>query len=185
MFLALILKGLKLGGRAAVIIPDGVLFGSSKAHQQIRKEIIDNQKLQAVISMPSGLFKPYAGVSTAVLLFTKTNSGGTDNVWFYDMQADGYSLDDKRNPIEANDIPDIVARFQNLKDEAKRTITEKSFMVPVKDIRDNKYDLSINRYKEVVYEVKTYEKPTIIIDQIETLDKERAALLKQLKSMLA
>jgi len=185
LFLALILKGLKLGGRAAVIIPDGVLFGSSNAHQQIRKEIIDNQKLQAVISMPSGVFKPYAGVSTAVLLFTKTNSGGTDNVWFYDMQADGYSLDDKRNPIETNDIPDIVARFQNLKAEAKRTRTDKSFMVPVKDIRDNKYDLSINRYKEVVYEAKTYEKPMVVIDQIETLDKERAALLKQLKSMLA
>jgi type I restriction enzyme M protein len=185
LFLALILKGLKLGGRAAVIIPDGVLFGSSNAHQQIRKEIIDNQKLQAVISMPSGVFKPYAGVSTAVLIFTKTNSGGTNNVWFYDMQADGYSLDDKRNPIETNDIPDIVARFHNLKAETKRTRTDKSFMVPVKDIRDNKYDLSINRYKEVVYEVKTYEKPTVIIGQIETLDKERADLLKQLKAMLA
>jgi type I restriction enzyme M protein len=185
LFLALILKGLKLGGRAAVIIPDGVLFGSSNAHQQIRKEIIDNQKLQAVISMPSGVFKPYAGVSTAVLIFTKTNSGGTDNVWFYDMQADGYSLDDKRNPIETNDIPDIVARFQNLKAEAKRTRTDKSFMVPVKDIRDNKYDLSINRYKEVVYEEKVYEKPAVIIGQIETLDKERAALLKHLKAMLA
>jgi type I restriction enzyme M protein len=190
LFLALILKGLKLGGRAAVIIPDGVLFGSSKAHQQIRKEIIDNQKLQAVISMPSGVFKPYAGVSTAVLLFTKTNSGGTDRVWFYDMQADGYSLDDKRNPIEANDIPDIVTRFRSLsgaemKAEAQRTRTDKSFMVPINDIRDNKYDLSINRYKEVVYEEKVYEKPAVIIEQIETLDKERAALLKQLKAMLA
>jgi type I restriction enzyme M protein len=185
LFLALILKGLKLGGRAAVIIPDGVLFGSSKAHQQIRKEIIDNQKLQAVISMPSGVFKPYAGVSTAVLIFTKTNSGGTDNVWFYDMQADGYSLDDKRNPIEANDIPDIVARFHNLKAETKRSRTDKSFIVPVKEIQDNKYDLSINRYKEVVYEEKVYEKPAVIIDQIETLDKERADLLKQLKAMLA
>jgi type I restriction enzyme M protein len=185
LFLALILKGLKLGGRAAVIIPDGVLFGSSKAHQQIRKEIIDNQKLQAVISMPSGVFKPYAGVSTAVLIFTKTNSGGTDNVWFYDMQADGYSLDDKRNPIEANDIPDIVARFQNLKEEANRSRTDKSFMVPVKEIQDNKYDLSINRYKEVVYEEKVYEKPEVIIGHIEALDKERADLLKQLKAMLA
>jgi type I restriction enzyme M protein len=185
LFLALILKGLKLGGRAAVIIPDGVLFGSSKAHQQIRKEIIDNQKLQAVISMPSGVFKPYAGVSTAVLIFTKTNSGGTDNVWFYDMQADGYSLDDKRNPIEANDIPDIVSRFHNLEGEANRNRTDKSFLVPVKDIRDNKYDLSINRYKEVVYEEKVYEKPAVIIEQIETLDKERADLLKQLKAMLA
>jgi type I restriction enzyme M protein len=185
LFLALILKGLKLGGRAAVIIPDGVLFGSSKAHQQIRKEIIDNQKLSAVISMPSGVFKPYAGVSTAVLIFTKTNSGGTDNVWFYDMQADGYSLDDKRNPIEVNDIPDIVARFQNLKKEANRSRTDKSFMVPVKEIQDNKYDLSINRYKEVVYEEKVYEKPEVIIGHIEALDKERADLLKQLKAMLA
>lgn len=185
LFLALILKGLKLGGRAAVIIPDGVLFGSSNAHQQIRKEIIDNQKLQAVISMPSGVFKPYAGVSTAVLIFTKTNSGGTDNVWFYDMQTDGYSLDDKRNPIETSDIPDIVHRFHQLPNETTRKRTHKSFMVPVQEIRDNKYDLSINRYKEVVYEEKTYEKPTVIIEQIEALDKERAELLKQLKTMLA
>jgi len=184
LFLALILKGLKLGGRAAVIVPDGVLFGSSKAHQQIRKELIDRQKLHAVISMPSGVFKPYAGVSTAVLVFTKTDSGGTDNVWFYDMQADGLSLDDKRQLIEANDIPDIVKRFHNLKAESKRSRTDKSFMVPVNEIQDNKYDLSINRYKEVVYEEKTYEKPTVIISQIETLDKERAELLKQLKSML-
>jgi type I restriction enzyme M protein len=185
LFLALILKGLKLGGRAAVIVPDGVLFGSSKAHMQIRKEIIDNQKLQAVISMPSGVFKPYAGVSTAVLIFTKTNSGGTDNVWFYDMQADGYSLDDKRNLIETNDIPDIIARFHHLKDETKRKRTDKSFLVPVKEIQENKYDLSINRYKEVVYEEKVYEKPDVIINQIENLDKERAELLKQLKAMLA
>jgi type I restriction enzyme M protein len=185
LFLALILKGLKLGGRAAVIIPDGVLFGSSTAHQQIRKEIIDNQKLQAVISMPSGVFKPYAGVSTAVMIFTKTNSGGTDKVWFYDMQADGYTLDDKRNPIEANDISDIVARFHNLNEEANRSRTDKSFLVPVSEIRDNKYDLSINRYKEVVYEEKVYEKPAVLIEQIEALDQERADLLKQLKAMLA
>jgi type I restriction enzyme M protein len=185
LFLALILKGLKLGGRAAVIVPDGVLFGSSKAHLQIRKELIDRQKLQAVISMPSGVFKPYAGVSTAVLVFTKTDSGGTDNVWFYDMQADGKSLDDKRQDIEANDIPDIVNRYHNLKAESQRSRTEKSFMVPVKEIQDNKYDLSLNRYKEVVYEEKTYEKPAVIITQIEALDNERAALLKQLKAMLA
>lgn len=185
LFLALILKGLKLGGRAAVIVPDGVLFGSSKAHQQIRKELIDQQKLTAVISMPSGVFKPYAGVSTAVLVFTKTNSGGTDNVWFYDMTADGLSLDDKRAPVAANDIPDIVQRFNNLKGEAKRARTDKSFMVPVQEIRDNKYDLSINRYKEVVHEEKTYEKPETIIAQIEALDEERATLLTQLKEMLA
>ena len=184
LFLALILKGLKLGGRAAVIIPDGVLFGTSKAHLQIRKEIVDNQKLQAVISMPSGVFKPYAGVSTAVLLFTKTNSGGTDNVWFYDMQADGYSLDDKRQPILTNDIPDIIARFHNLKSETKRNRTEKSFMISVNELRDNKYDLSINRYKEVKHVDKVYESPLSIISQIEILENERRNLLKQLKSML-
>ena len=185
LFMALILKGLKLGGRAAVIVPDGVLFGSSNAHMQVRKEIVDRQKLQAVISMPSGVFKPYAGVSTAILLFTKTESGGTDNVWFYDMQADGYSLDDKRNPTDANDISDILARFQNLDQENSRLRTDKSFLVPVSEIRDNKYDLSINRYKEVIYEEKVYEKPNVIIEQIEALDQERADLLKQLKEMLA
>lgn len=185
LFLALILRGLRLGGRAVVIVPDGVLFGSSNAHLQIRKEIIDRQRLQAVISMPSGVFKPYAGVSTAILLFTKTNSGGTDKVWFYDMKADGFSLDDKRSQIEANDIPDIIQRFKNQDKETTRSRTDSSFMVPVSEIRDNKYDLSINRYKEVVHEVKTYEKPTVIISQIETLDKERAALLNQLKTMLA
>lgn len=185
LFMALILKGLKLGGRAAVIVPDGVLFGSSNAHMQVRKEIVDRQKLQAVISMPSGVFKPYAGVSTAILLFTKTESGGTDNVWFYDMQADGYSLDDKRNPTEANDISDIITRFQNISQENTRARTDKSFLVPVSEIKDNKYDLSINRYKEVVYEEKVYEKPAVIIEQIEALDQERADLLKQLKEMLA
>ncbi len=185
LFMALILKGLKLGGRAAVIVPDGVLFGSSNAHMQIRKEIVDRQRLQAVISMPSGVFKPYAGVSTAILLFTKTESGGTDKVWFYDMQADGFSLDDKRNPTEANDISDIIKRFQNIDLENTRARTDKSFLVPVSEIKDNKYDLSINRYKEVVYEEKVYEKPAAIIEQIEALDHERAELLKQLKDMLA
>lgn len=184
LFLALILKGLKLGGRCAVIVPDGVLFGSSKAHLQIRRELIERQRLQAVISMPSGVFKPYAGVSTAVLLFTKTNSGGTDEVWFYDMKADGLSLDDKRQPIAANDIPDIVSRYHNLPAEKSRRRTDKSFMVPVQEIQHNKYDLSINRYKEVVYEEKTYEKPAAIIAQIEALDQERAGLLEQLKAML-
>jgi len=184
LFLALILKGLKLGGRAAVIVPDGVLFGSSKAHMQIRKEIIDRHKLEAVISMPSGVFKPYAGVSTAVLIFTKTTDGGTDKVWFYDMTTDGYSLDDKRNPIASNDIPDIVTRYQNLSVETARSRTDKSFLVPVQEIRDNKYDLSINRYKEVVYEEKTYAAPVTIIAEIEALDTQRAELLKQLKVML-
>lgn len=185
LFLALILRGLRLGGRAAVIVPDGVLFGSSKAHLQLRKELIDHQKLQAVISMPSGVFKPYAGVSTAALIFTKTDSGGTDHVWFYDMQADGFSLDDKRQPIEANDLPDVVNRYLHLNDEKRRTRTDQSFLVPVEEIRENKYDLSINRYKEVVYEDKVYEKPTAIIKQIEDLDKERTALMSELKKLLA
>jgi len=184
LFLGLIIKGLKLGGRAAVIVPDGVLFGSSKAHQQIRKALIDEQRLQAVISMPSGVFKPYAGVSTAVLLFTKTNSGGTDNVWFYDMKADGYSLDDKRSPVTQNDIPDIISRYHQLADEAGRARTERSFLVPVDEIRGNKYDLSINRYKEVVYEEVQYDAPAAIIAQIEQLDAERKELLDQLKEVL-
>jgi type I restriction enzyme M protein len=185
LFLGLIIKGLKLGGRAAVIIPDGVLFGNSNAHQTIRKKIIDDQKLEAVISMPSGVFKPYAGVSTAVLIFTKTNSGGTDHVWFYNMTADGLSLDDKRNPIQDNDIPDILKRWDNQKAESKRARTDKSFMVPVKEIRDNNYDLSINRYKEVVYDQKEYELPSVIIQQIEQLDEVRQDLLEELKKMLA
>lgn len=184
LFLALILKGLRNGGRAAVIVPDGVLFGSSKAHRQIRTELIERQKLQAVISMPGGVFKPYAGVSTAVLLFTKTQSGGTDQVWFYDMASDGYSLDDKRQPIDDSDIPDIVQRYHKLEDETERARTEKSFMVSVDEIRAQNYDLSINRYKEVVYEEKEYEKPQAIIARIESLDKERRVLLAQLKGML-
>lgn len=163
LFLSLMLRMLSLGGRAAVIVPDGVLFGSSDAHKAIRKELVDNQQLQAVISMPSGVFKPYAGVSTAILIFTKTNSGGTDKVWYYDMKADGYSLDDKRAPIANNDIPDIIARYQNLAKETGRARTEQSFLVPAEEIRDNGYDLSINRYKEVVYEEVVYEKPTPIL----------------------
>lgn len=185
LFLALMLRLLKTGGRCAVIVPDGVLFGSSNAHVDIRKEIIDKQKLEAVISLPSGVFKPYAGVSTAILVFTKTNSGGTDKVWFYNMEADGYSLDDKRNPIEKNDIADIVFRYNKIKDESKRRRTDQSFMVSVKEIRESNYDLSIKRYKEVVHNEKTYEQPGIIIEQIENLDLEREVLLKQLKKMLA
>lgn len=185
LFLALILKGLKTGGRAAVIVPDGVLFGSSKAHLQIRKEIIDKHKLQAVISMPSGVFKPYAGVSTAVLIFTKTNDGGTDKVWFYDMEADGLSLDDKRAPQpDKNDIPDIINRWKSPGKETGRPRTEKSFFVPVEEIQANKYDLSINRYKEVVHEQKEYEKPEVIIAQIEQIDEERKQLMYDLKEML-
>lgn len=185
LFLALILKGLKVGGRAAVIVPDGVLFGSSKAHLQIRKELVDKQRLQGVISMPSGVFKPYAGVSTAVLLFTRTDSGGTDNVWFYDMESDGFSLDDKRTPQPGrSNIPDIVQRYKNGENETFRKRTDKSFLVPIKEIHANNYDLSINRYKEVVYEQKEYEEPDVIIAQIEKLDEERKALLEELKEML-
>lgn len=140
LFLALFIRILKIGGRCACIVPDGVLFGSSKAHKDIRKEIVENQRLEAVISMPSGVFKPYAGVSTAILVFTKTEHGGTDNVWFYDMTADGFSLDDKRSPISENDIPDIIERFRNLDKEMDRKRTDKSFMVPKQDIVDNAYD---------------------------------------------
>jgi type I restriction enzyme M protein len=192
LFLALMMRLLKPGGRCAVIIPDGVLFGSSTAHVAIRQEIIEKQKLEAVISMPSGVFKPYAGVSTAILIFTKTNSGGTDKVWFYDMKSDGYSLDDKRTLLgddgkqshEQNNIPDIIKRFDKRKDEVKRSRTEQSFTVPVKDIKDNKYDLSINRYKEVVYEEKKYDKPEVIIADLKQLDKEIAKELNELESLL-
>jgi type I restriction enzyme M protein len=184
LFLALMLRMLKTGGRCAVIIPDGVLFGSSNAHKQIRKEIIANNKLDAVVSMPSGVFKPYAGVSTAVLFFTKTGTGGTDKVWFYDMQADGYTLDDKRAETKDNDIPDIVARYHNLGAETDRKRTDKSFLVPFSEIEANEWDLSINRYKEIEYEEVNYAAPTDIIAEIEQLDKERTDALTALKELL-
>lgn len=184
LFLALFLRILKIGGRAAVIVPDGVLFGSSKAHKQIRKEIVDNNKLEAVISMPSGVFKPYAGVSTAILIFTKTTNGGTDHVWFYDMKADGYSLDDKRQPIEENDIPDIIERFYNREKETERTRKEQSFLVPVEEIRDNDYDLSINKYKEIEYERIEYDPSEVILERIENLEMEIQKELAELKGML-
>ncbi|RJR08461.1 SAM-dependent DNA methyltransferase [Candidatus Parcubacteria bacterium] len=189
LFLALFLKLLKVGGRCACIVPDGVLFGSSNAHVDIRKEIIDGHKLDAVISMPSGVFKPYAGVSTAILFFTKTNSGGTDKVWFYDMQADGFSLDDKRTPLdkdrhEENNIPDIIKKWENLEDEEKRKKSEQSFFVPVEEIRKNKYDLSINRYKEIVYEEIEYDPPKKIIADIKKLEDEIQQGLIELEGML-
>lgn len=184
LFLSLMLRTLKTGGRAAVIVPDGVLFGSSRAHKAIRQELVENQKLEAVISMPSGVFKPYAGVSTAILFFTKTNSGGTDSVWFYDMEADGYSLDDKRNEIKENDIPDIIERFHKMDNETSRKRTDKSFLVPFKEIKENDWDLSINRYKEIVYEEIEYDPPADIIKDIELLDQERAETLASLKEML-
>ena len=184
LFLALFLRILQKGGRAAVIVPDGVLFGSSKAHKQIRQELVDNNKLQAVISMPSGVFKPYAGVSTAILFFTKTGAGGTDKVWFYDMKADGLSLDDKRQAVEANDIPDIICRYENLSAEENRQRTEQSFMVPVEEIRDNGYDLSINKYKEIVYEKVEYEPTSVILGKINALEAEIQQELAELQKML-
>ena len=175
---------LKNGGRCAVIVPDGVLFGASNAHKQLRKEIIENHILQGIISMPSGVFKPYAGVSTAVLLFTKTGVGGTDKVWFYDMQADGYSLDDKRTKIEDNDIDDIINRFSNLENETDRKRTEKSFLVPKEEIIENDYDLSINKYKEIEYEEIVYEKPEVIIGKIKELEKEITLGLEELEKLV-
>ena len=189
LFLSLFLKLLKPGGRAAVIVPDGVLFGSSKAHKGLRQIIVEDQKLEAVISMPSGVFKPYAGVSTAIVIFTKTNSGGTDNVWFYDMQADGYSLDDKRslldaNKHETNNLPDIIKRYGSLDSEVGRKRTEQSFMVPKDEIAKEGYDLSINRYKEIVYEEVKYEAPTKIIADLKNLEGEIQKGLEELEGML-
>ena len=211
LFLALILRMLKLGGRAAVIVPDGVLFGSSGAHQNIRKELVENQQLQAVISMPSGVFKPYAGVSTAILFFTKTNSGGTDKVWFYDMQADGFSLDDKRsaqlseevfeqcfaNPESVLeefkgkcDIPNILLDWKKFSSNVTLSAvegqdrTQKSFLIPKADIVANDYDLSINRYKEIVYDEVVYEKPEKLIADIKALDKKRLEAMLDLEKML-
>ena len=172
LFLALFTRILQIGGRCASIVPDGVLFGNSTGHKSIRKELIDNQRLQAVISMPSGVFKPYSGVSTAILVFTKTNAGGTDKVWFYDMKADGFSLDDKRSPVSENDIPDVISRFHNLNEEENRTRKDQSFFVPVDEIRNNDYDLSINKYKEIEKVKVEYEDPAIVFDRINTLQKE-------------
>ncbi len=207
LFLSLMLRTLKIGGRAAVIVPDGVLFGSSGAHKAIREELVENQQLQGIVSMPSGVFKPYAGVSTAILFFTKTNSGGTDKVWFYDMKADGFSLDDKRNQLleeeifehcfsnpekakeEVNgkcDIPQILIDWKKL---AKGTgnfedRTAPSFLVPKKEIKENGYDLSINRYKEIVYEEVEYVKPEKLIASIKELDGERQKALLNLEKLI-
>jgi len=172
LFLSLFIRTLKLGGRCASIVPDGVLFGSSNAHKAIRQGLIDNQRLEAVISMPSGVFKPYAGVSTAILIFTKTNAGGTDHVWFYNMKADGYSLDDKRNEITDNDIPDILKRFSQLENEKSRTRKDSSFLVPKDAIVENDYDLSINKYQEVEQVIREFEKPEAILARIKKLQKE-------------
>jgi type I restriction enzyme M protein len=212
LFLALFLKLLKPGGRAAVIVPDGVLFGSSKAHKELRQLLVEGQKLDAVISLPGGVFKPYAGVSTAILLFTKTNSGGTDHVWFYDMHADGWSLDDKRQPLLSedklglqparnmrntlskeehlkNNLPDVLARWAKRNEagegsERQRSRTEQSFCVPKADIAANGYDLSINRYKEVVHAAVAHRAPSEILVELAKLEDEIAAGMKALEGML-
>ena len=184
LFLALFLRTLKVGGRCACIVPDGVLFGSSNAHKQIRKTLIENNRLEAVISMPSGVFKPYAGVSTGILIFTKTGHGGTDKVWFYDMKADGYSLDDKRTVVKENDIPDIIERFNNLDKEVERKRTEQSFFVDKEEIVENDYDLSINKYKEAIYEKVEYPPTSEILADIESLNKEIEKNLEELKDLL-
>lgn len=211
LFLALMLRMMKTGGRCAVIIPDGVLFGSSNAHKQIRSEIIEKHKLEAVISMPSGVFKPYAGVSTAIMIFTKTNSGGTDQVWFYDMKADGFSLDDKRSQLVEElfttekkseefhakcNIPDIIKRWHRISpqsggdvedrggEEDQNPRTAQSFFVPFEEIKANDWDLSINRYKEIVYEEVQYDAPANILADIRQLDQQRTEALTKLEGML-
>ncbi len=174
LFIALMIGMLKKGGRCATIVPEGVLFNRSNAHKNLRKELVEKHHLKGVISMPSGVFKPYAGVTTAVIFFEKTGIGGTEDVWFYDMTADGLSLDDKRKPVDANDIPDILARWENVDGEVDRKRTEKSFMVPKDEIKSNDYDLSINGYKEVVYDEVEYDAPAVILDRVAEL--ERAIL---------
>lgn len=184
LFLALFIKMLKVGGRCACIVPDGVLFGSSTAHKAIRKQIVEENRLEAVISMPSGVFKPYAGVSTAILIFTKTGHGGTDNVWFYDMQADGLSLDDKRSPVNENDIPDIIERFRNRDKEVERARTEKSFFVKKDEIKENDYDLSINKYKEVEYVPVEYPSTLEIMTDIRELEMKIGQEMDELEKLL-
>lgn len=185
LFVALFLRLLQTGGRAAVIVPDGVLFGSSNAHKALRKTLVEDQKLDAIISLPSGVFKPYAGVSTAILIFTKTNTGGTDQVWFYDMKADGYSLDDKRTPQpDKTDIPDILKRWGKLKAEKDRPRTAQSFMVPKAEIAANDYDLSLNRYKEVEHEATEHESPKVILERLAALEAEIAKGRAELEGML-
>ncbi len=184
LFIALFLRLLQKGGRCACIVPDGVLFGSSNAHKSIRKELIENHQLKAVISMPSGVFKPYAGVSTAVLVFVKTDAGGTEDVWFYDMKADGFSLDDKRTEIPENDIPDIITRFWNPDGEKDRQRTEQSFFVHKQEIIDNDYDLSINKYKKTEYVAVEYSPTSEILAELNGLYQELGSTLAELEGVL-
>ncbi len=184
LFLALFLRMLKVGGRCACIVPDGVLFGSSSAHKAIRKFLVEDNRLEAVISMPSGVFKPYAGVSTGILIFTKTEYGGTDRVWFYDMQADGFSLDDKRLTVAENDIPDIINRFKNLEGEQDRKRTEKSFYVPKDEIRENGYDLSINKYKQMEFKPIEYPPTSEIMARLDEIEMEIGSEMESLRNLL-
>lgn len=203
LFLALFLRLLKTGGRAAVVVPDGVLFGSSKAHKEMRQMLIEQHKLDAVIKLPSGVFRPYAGVSTAILIFTKTGVGGTDSVWFYDVQADGISLDDKRTPLlpaeklgptpsepltdedyAKNNLPDVLDRWEARHDEAGRARTEQSFLVPKTEIAAAGYDLSLNRYKQVEHEEVEHASPQDIIAELRAIEADIAKGLTQLEEML-
>jgi type I restriction enzyme M protein len=204
LFLALFLRLLRPGGRAAVIVPDGVLFGSSKAHKELRRILVEDQKLDAIVKLPSGVFKPYAGVSTAIVFFTKTESGGTDHVWFYDVAADGWSLDDKRTALldesklgsrasepltpeehEKNSLPEVLARWpERDRAERERARTEQSFCVPKADIVAEDYDLSINRYKELVHEEVEHRPPAEIIAELERIEDEIRAGLEELKGLV-
>jgi type I restriction enzyme M protein len=184
LFLALFLRSLQVGGRCASIVPDGVLTGTSTAHKALRRALVEGNRLQAVISMPSGVFQPYSGVSTAVVIFTKTNHGGTDRVWFYDMHADGYSLDAKRTEVSENDIPDIVRRFSNLEAEADRARTEQSFLVPLSEIQEHDYDLAFNTYKEIVREEVAYDAPEVILDQVEALAAKISSGIAELRTII-
>ncbi|MGV3732681.1 MAG: type I restriction-modification system subunit M [Microcella sp.] len=188
LFLALMLRLMKNGARAAVIVPDGVLFGSSTAHKALRRMLVDDHKLDAVVKLPSGVFKPYAGVSTAILFFTKTSSGGTEQVWFYDVQSDGFSLDDKRTPLASSDLPDVLARWQTLTDagspESDRPRTAQSFLVARQEIVDAGYDLSLNRYKEVEHEEVEHRDPLEIIAELQALEAEIAAATAALAESL-
>jgi len=204
LFLALFLRLLKPGGRAAVIVPEGVLFGSSKAHKTIRTLLVEDQKLEAIVSLPGGVFKPYAGVSTAILLFTKTNSGGTDFVWFYDVDADGWSLDDKRQPLlpedrlgpvpfetltadehASNNLPDVLARWRKRDTaERERPRTAQSFRVAKEDLASNEYDLSLNRYKEVAYQDAEYAPPKQLLAELAALEREIEHGLRELEKSI-
>lgn len=185
LFVNEFVRMLKVGGRCACIVPDGVVFGTSKAHKATRKELVENQLLEAVISLPSGIFRPYSDVSTSILIFTKTNAGGTENVWFYDMQADGFSLDDKREEVEENDIPDIITRFSNLEAEKERSRKEKSFMVSKEDIAKNGYSLRMKEYKEIEYQRIEYPSSEELLNDVDALKDELVASLQELRGLLS